>query len=213
MNSPAFDLSVSVRELQARRGGRVVASNVSFNLGPGDALTLRGENGSGKTSILRAIAGFSATEDAIAFHRGGTAQDAAETRARSIHWLGGADGIADRLTVTENIKSWQSILGAPPGNINDLLDEVALSALRARPAGKLSTGQRRRLGFARIMMAPRALWLLDEPFNGLDEDGRALMLRSIAHHRESGGIVLMASHDDGLPDAPTLRLRATGALV
>jgi heme exporter protein A len=87
-----------------------------------------------------------------------------------------------------------------------VLAQVGLHEPAEKPVGQLSTGQRRRLGLARLLMAPRSLWLLDEPMAGLDSDGRALVVATVADHRANGGVCVMASHEEGLENAATLRL-------
>ncbi len=207
MSSASFALSLTVQDIDVARGGRVVAHGISFALQPGDALILRGDNGTGKTSILRAIAGTAAPPaGVIAFAIDGETTDPAEMRAHHLQWLGGEDGLADKLTVTETISFWLGLYGEKGTAEGEVLARVGMSAHAARAVGKLSTGQRRRLGLARLILSPRALWLLDEPMSGLDAAGRTLLLDLAAEHRAAGGIILMASHDDGLPDAPTLRL-------
>lgn len=198
------DLSLACTDLAPARAGRVVAEGVSFSLSPGGALVLRGANGSGKTSVLRAVAGLASYGGRVAFAEGAAPADPGEVRARRVHLLAAGEGLADRLTAAETLAFWVGLHGADAAGI---LARVGLSEAETTPAGRLSAGQRRRLGLARLLLAPRALWLLDEPLSGLDEGGRALLLDAVATHRAEGGIVLMATHEaDGLPGAPVLRL-------
>ncbi|MEM9989170.1 MAG: heme ABC exporter ATP-binding protein CcmA [Pseudomonadota bacterium] len=200
-----FQLSLHLRDLDIHRGGQVVAENVSFDVLPGEALVLRGPNGSGKTSILRAIAGFSSSRKGnIEFQQGEAIADPSEVRAHAIHWIGGGDGLADRLTVNQCVAFWAGLYGARPSP--NLLVQVGLASGSDQFAGELSLGQRRRLAMTRLFLARRALWLLDEPLGGLDHSAKALMLKLIAAHRQEGGLVLMASHEEGLPQAKTLHL-------
>lgn len=198
-------LHLSIQGLDVTRGDRVVAAGISFDLHPGQALCLRGENGTGKTSILRTLAGFARpAAGRIAIQIDGQAADPAEVRARHIHWLGGEDGLAERLSVVETVHFWAKLFDVTAPD--DLLNRVGLQGKEEIPTGRLSTGQRRRLGLARLVLAPRALWLLDEPMSGLDEGGRKLVLDMVRAQLDHGGIVLMASHDEGIPASPTLRL-------
>lgn len=201
-----FALGVEAQDLVVTRGGIAVAGPVSFSLRPGDALCLRGDNGTGKSSILRAIAGFSAPAAGSIRFPGAEALgfDLAAVRALATHWLGGEDGLADRLSVAAHRQFWRGLLTTTAAATalapTSLPDE--------RPAGRLSTGQRRRLGLARLTDTPRPVWLLDEPLSGLDTAARASVQIAIAAHRAAGGVVLMATHEDGLPAAATLRLAA-----
>ena len=196
-----FALSLACDALAPRRAGRVVADGVRFRLAPGEALVIRGANGAGKTSVLRAVAGLCGYDGTVAFEADGVPLDPSEARARHTHLLGPRDGLAERLTAAETAAFWAGLLGGAVA-----LGAAGLSGSETAPVGRLSTGQRRRLGLARLLGAPRALWLLDEPLSGLDEEGRARLLGAVAEHRAAGGIVLMASHEAGLPDAATLRL-------
>ncbi len=203
----AHTLSLEAQNLLVTRGGHPVAAGVSFALAPGEALVLRGENGTGKTSVLRTVAGFAASmKGALTFTDTADGPvDPAETRATQLHWLGSEDGLADRLTVEETVRFWRQLYGSI-GPLEDQLSTVGLTGKEKSAVGALSTGQRRRLGLLRLGLTPRALWLLDEPMSGLDDGGRALVLAAVATHRAEGGIVLMASHDEGLPGTATLRL-------
>ncbi len=203
-----FAVSLSCSDIAPSRGGRIVAAGVSFRLAPGDALVLRGPNGSGKSSVLRAVAGLAAlAEGDIRFENAGMPYDPAEARARGLHLLAAGEGLADRLTAAEHVAFWSGLYSADLGRA---LADAGLSGTETTPAGKLSTGQRRRLGLARLLLAPRPVWLLDEPLSGLDAEGRSVLLRAAAAHRGRGGLVLMATHEgEGLPGAATLRLTAS----
>lgn len=202
------DLSLAAHDLAPRRGGRVVAQGVSFSLVPGEALLLRGGNGAGKTSVLRAVAGLCPAGGGVAFARSGAPLDPAAARADAVHYLGAEEGLSARESPAETVRGWAALYGA---SARGALGEVGLAEQADMPCGALSTGQRRRLGLARLLLAPRALWLLDEPLSGLDEAGRTLFLSRIEGHRARGGLVLMASHEAGLPGAATLRLSEAAA--
>ena len=210
---PPSILALACQGVAPLRAGLAVAAGVTFALGAGAALVLRGANGSGKTSVLRAVAGLCRHEGDVAFTDGAGPVEAGAARAGATHLLGGGDGLSGRLTPMEHVRFWSGLYGVPDGGVSGegvsgvgALARVGLAGAAGQPAAALSTGQRRRLGLARLLMAPRPLRLLDEPLSGLDEAGRALLLRAVADHRAAGGLVLMATHEDGLPDATVLRL-------
>lgn len=193
---------LSLDNVTVCRGGQKIVASVGFRLAPGDALVLTGPNGSGKTSLLRAIAGFCAFDGAIAL------LDARENMAveeplRQHHFLGHETGLNRRLSTRAHLVFWQQLLGnenmAAPGP-DDALARVGLSD---EPAWQLSAGQRQRLAMARLLVAPRPVWLLDEPVTALDPAGRAFLATLCDDHRAKGGIVLSSSH--GLLDMKNAR--------
>lgn len=166
---------------------------VSFRLSPGGALLLRGPNGVGKTTLLRTIAGLQpplagwidAGEDAIAYS-------------------GHADGLKEQLSVAENLAFWADIHGA--GDIGPALVAFDLERIGDRRARRLSAGQRRRAGLARLLLTGRPVWAMDEPSVSLDSVGRDLLAAAIRAHRAEGGAALIASHDESVPRAAELDL-------
>ncbi len=188
--------------LACRRGGRLLLEAVDWALEPSDALLLKGANGSGKSSLLRLLAGFLqpaggslrlAGEDVFA--------DLPHWRTR-LHLIGYQDGLKPSLTVAENLAAAAAILGGATCRLADALAHFDLVALAATPARFLSTGQRRRTGLARLLAVSRPIWLLDEPGTGLDDKNRARLEELIQRHRTAGGIVIAASHGDVRLDHP-----------
>ncbi len=193
---PAADAAALLEavDLACRRGGRLLLESVAWRLGPGEALLLRGANGSGKSSLLRLLAGFMAPAGGRLLHEG---RDAFADPARyrlALHHLGYQDGLKPALTVMENLEAVASLLGAGTERLEAALDAFALRDLGRTPARFLSTGQRRRAALARLVAVERPIWLLDEPETGLDRQSREALLALIGRHRARGGIVLVASH-------------------
>jgi len=185
---------LSVTELGVTRGGVPVLDGVSFALGTGEALILRGPNGIGKTTLLRSIAGLQPP-------RAGRVGAGPE----SLVYAGHADGIKAPLTVAENLGFWAQVFGTQ--DISAAIGAFGLGPLAGRPAGALSAGQKRRLGLARLLVTGRPVWLLDEPTVSLDTGAVAMFAAAVRAHLAGGGAALIATHIDlGLAEARRLDL-------
>ncbi|MGJ8588004.1 MAG: heme ABC exporter ATP-binding protein CcmA [Yoonia sp.] len=185
---------LSVRNLSCARGGVPVLSDVSFEVAAGQAIVLRGPNGVGKTTLLRTLAGL---QPAIA----GEVDYPEDEGAYASH----ADGIKTALTVTENLKFWADVHGAPlPDKILETFD---LADLRDRLSGTLSAGQKRRLGLARLGVIGRKVLFLDEPTVSLDRFSVKLFADWLQNtHLAAGGVAVIATHIDLGLAAPELDL-------
>ena len=192
---------LSGRELTCMRGGRTVFAKLDFGFAPGELVVLRGPNGAGKSSLLRVLAGLVApAEGTLAWHGADIADDPAGHRAR-LQYVGHLDALKANLTAREHLRFHAALreVGARDGEAHHIahaLDVFGLAKLADRPARFLSQGQKRRVALARLCVAPAALWLLDEPTNGLDTEGVACLAAAIADKREGGGIVVAATHLD-----------------
>lgn len=175
------------------RAGRTIIDGLSFRLDAGEALVLTGRNGSGKTTLLRSLAGFLAPTSGAVRVEGG--QDEREVGEQA-HFVGHLDGLKAHLTVGENLAFWSQYLGDDIRKdlVDTALVRFALAPLTDIPAGYLSAGQRRRLGLARILAAPRPIWLLDEPTVSLDAASVELLHAAIKAHLADGGLAVIATH-------------------
>ncbi len=204
-----FPAGLDGRALACRRGGRLVFRDLDLRAGPGDLIVLRGANGTGKSSLLRVLAGLLAPAGGtLAWDGEDVAEDPARHRSR-LHFVGHADALKPTLTLGEHIVFHAGLRGAPACDPAAALDAFGLAALAKVPARVLSQGQRRRAALARLLAAPAKLWLLDEPTNGLDAAATDGLARAIAKHRAGGGTVVAATHlDIAGADARTLTLGA-----
>ena len=206
--------ALRVRDLAVQRGGRVVFSGLSFAVADGGALLLRGPNGVGKSTLLRLLAGLTPPlSGAVLWDDVPAFRDRAEHAAR-IAWVGHAAAVSPLLTAREQLTFQAALMGETTATtvataVAAALEAFALTALTARRGRLLSAGQTRRVALARLLLAVRPLWLLDEPVTALDAAGRAALIAVIAAHRARGGMVVLASHEAlPLPDARALDLRS-----
>ncbi|QDZ00093.1 heme ABC exporter ATP-binding protein CcmA [Nitratireductor mangrovi] len=191
--------------LAGERGGETVFSGISFSLDEGDALVVTGPNGAGKSTLLRVVAGL------LPVAGGGVALEPTSEEwpdlASACHYLGHQNGMKTALTVTENLSFWRDYLGAPHLTVPEALEMVGLDAIGHLPFGYLSTGQRRRVAIARLLVSYRPVWLLDEPTAGLDRASERQFADLMDAHCEDGGIILAATHLPlGLEQTQELRM-------
>ena len=178
------------------RGQRLVFSDLSFVIRPGTATVLSGPNGSGKSSLLRLVAGL--LKPAVGTMTWGdelTRPDP-EFHRRQVGFVGHQDAVKPAFTVAENLRYWRAILGGASGEnvIGAALSAHDLGHLADLPARLLSAGQRRRLNLARLNLAPRQLWLLDEPTVSLDSESVARLETCLRQHLDNQGSALIATH-------------------
>jgi heme exporter protein A len=177
--------------LKCVRGGREVFSGLSFETTEGELLAVTGPNGSGKTSLLRLIAGLLMPADGSLLLEGG---DAELTLPEQAHYLGHRDAVKPALTVVENLQFWRDYLGGEPADPIKSLEVVGLAHAAHLPAAYLSAGQRRRLSLARLRAIRRPVWLLDEPTTALDSAGQDMVASLMRDHLALGGLIVAATH-------------------
>jgi heme exporter protein A len=184
-------MQLSGRGIRCVRGGREVFSGLDFATSSGEALAVTGANGSGKTSLLRIIAGLLALAGGSLDLQGGEAE---LTLAEQAHYLGHRDAMKPALSVRENLSFWRKFLGGEVFDAGQSLDQVGIEHTADLPAAYLSAGQRRRLSIARLIAVRRPIWLLDEPTSALDAAGQTLFTEVMRDHLARGGIVIAATH-------------------
>ena len=164
--------------------------SLSFKVAAGSALSVEGANGAGKTSLLRMIAGF--LEPASGTIRYGDVADG-EERGKQVGWLGHYDAVKPQMSVRETLSFHARLQGAAA--VGEALEKLDLARLAGLPGRYLSAGQKKRVALARLVVARRPLWLMDEPLASLDSAGKVLAAALVAEHCASGGIALVATHE------------------
>ncbi len=177
---------IAANQIACQRGDRVLFRGLSLALQSGDAVQVTGANGTGKSSLLRLLAGLlDPLAGTVAVHG-------------SVGLLDERPALDPQLPLVRALAFWQRLDGgAAPDHAR-----LGLTDLHDVPVRYLSTGQKKRAALARLISQQAAIWLLDEPLNGLDTRGVALVEELAAEHRAAGGICVIASHQpfalDGL---------------
>ncbi len=192
-------MSLSTQQLGLVRGERSLLHDVSMHLQDGDALRVAGENGSGKTSFLRIVAGLALPGSGSVQWQGEDINRLREQYYANMLYLGHAQGVKDDLLAWENLLLSARLHGVriTEQQAFDTLYQLGLSACADLPVGALSQGQRKRVALARLHLAlPAKLWILDEAFTALDVASVAQLIARINHHLQAGGILIYTTHQD-----------------
>ena len=199
-------MRLTAQNVSLERGGRLLLSQLSFALEAGEALVVTGPNGAGKSSLLRAIAGFLPVSGGAIAWEGLRDDEAAEEQ---LHYVGHSDALKGALTAAENLEFWAGMLGGARGGAVAALTRLGLAHVADLPVRALSAGQKRRVALARLLVARRSVWLLDEPTTALDATAQTRFADIARAHLRDGGLVIAATHAPlGLEAPRTLDLTA-----
>jgi heme exporter protein A len=200
-------MQLIAEKLTLARGSRTILARLSFVVRSGGSLLVTGPNGAGKTTLLRTVAGLGRPlSGTLRLERG----DPERTIGEQCHYCGHLNAVKARLSVFENATFWARFLGASDGLVAPALARLHLAGLADVSAAYLSAGQQRRLGLSRLLLANRAIWLLDEPTVSLDRGAQAILIQIINAHIAAGGIAIAATHAPlGLSNSENLRLSAS----
>lgn len=181
-------MTLDARNISCERNGRTVFSGLNFLIAAGQCVELRGDNGAGKSSLLRVLAGLVQKSE-------GDIRFSGETEfTDKLHFIAHQDAMKSVLSVAENLQFWCDVMGGQ--SIATALSAFHLEALQHEPVQLLSAGQRRRLSLSRLFVVARPLWLLDEPMTALDANSQTVLRQHIAVHLKHGGMVIAATHGD-----------------
>ena len=207
MGHKALNIKLNAIDLTLFRGDRCLFKDLSFALNPGELLLLEGRNGSGKTSLLRAIAGLLEMESGTIDWNGSPVSKEPQVFQNSIVWMSHKVGFKGDLTLVENLQYESKLRPQSTADFDDTLKQLNLSRLRRLPMRSLSAGQQRRVALARMLMSSATLWMMDEPVSNLDSEGRELAIHLLGKHLRNGGMAIVATHQDIKLDVPTQKIQ------
>lgn len=196
--------------LSAKRGEDLIFQDISFEIESGAALVVKGANGSGKSTLLRVLAGLLPAD-------AGTVKLVAATQpverlCEAAHYLGHRNAMKRELTVDENLAFWKAFFGDFAGgegaSVDEAVEAVGLGGIAHLPFGYLSAGQQRRMAMAKLLVAWRPVWILDEPTAALDAAAEEMFAGLVTAHLSRGGIAIAATHQPlGLEGVAELRMK------
>lgn len=189
-------LCLEARQLACERDDRPLFGQLDFALGSGDIVQVEGPNGSGKTTLLKILSGQLGDYQGELFWNGVYLRQNRDHFLANLLYLGHAPGVKAGLTALETLAWYQALAGNIPSEDNSLeaLAQWGLAGFEDVPAHQLSAGQQRRIALARLLLQPRPLWILDEPFTAIDRNGVALLESLIQAHANAGGCVVVTTH-------------------
>jgi len=188
--------SLSAEGLVCYRGDQCLFQGLDFTVLSGQLLLIEGVNGSGKTSLLKLIAGLRYPDNGSLLWNGQAIEKMAGEYRRHLTYVGHHDGVKRELTVAENLRLIQQLFSQQEHLLENILLQLNLVIQQDSLAGTLSAGQRRRVALARALYSDASLWILDEPFTSLDKNTTAFFLQALQQHLAQGGMAVMTSHHD-----------------
>jgi heme exporter protein A len=198
---------LNVQQVTAIRDDRVLFAQLSFEAKSGDLIQIEGRNGTGKTTLLRIIAGLGDKEEGDILWQGTDVERDRDTFHQNLLFLGHQTGVKKDLSGLENLQFYQSVFGLSHDRqtLFDALAQVGLAGREDIPVSQLSAGQQRRVALARLWLTNQKLWILDEPLTAIDKQGVKVLESLFLSHANQGGIVLLTTHQDMFIDNPKLR--------
>jgi len=187
---PLPETRLTVEDISFSYGPRQLFDRLSFNLDPGQILWVTGDNGIGKTTILKLAMGFLKPESGnIAYF----SDNAFVSSDQCVGYLGHKDAFEPLLTARETLEFWADIYESDE-DLSDIFDQFGLTLQVDQKTNSLSAGQKRRLALARLYISSRPMWIMDEPKAAMDKTGQELTTMVLENHIRRGGSALIASH-------------------
>jgi len=186
---------LEVSGLECIRQDIILFQDINFKLRSGDLLQIDGVNGSGKSSLLRLLAGLMQQNAGEISWQGKEISRCRYDYQQVISYIGHLNGVKDALTALENLQVMVALAGSKSEiSLSHALDQLELTGMETVPLSRMSAGQKRRVALARLLVTKAAIWLLDEPFTSLDASGKLLIERLITEHCTRGGIIVFSTH-------------------
>ncbi|ELL0575854.1 cytochrome c biogenesis heme-transporting ATPase CcmA [Vibrio cholerae] len=198
---------LEVKNLTAIRDERILFESLSFEIHAGELVQIEGRNGTGKTTLLRIIAGLGECECGEILWQRSKIQSDRESYHQDLLFLGHQTGIKRELTALENLRFYLAVHQQTVDEhaIFEALAKVGLAGREDVPVAQLSAGQQRRVALARLWLSKKPLWILDEPLTAIDKQGVSVLEALFLSHAQQGGIVILTTHQDMFADNPKLR--------
>ena len=191
-------MSLEVKNLQCERGENELFSKLSFVLESNQLMRIEGQNGTGKTTLLRTLCGLSEPNDGEVYWDGKTIKKQGEAYLKDLFFLGHHNAIKADLSALENLQINTALSGSEFSEevLLEALEDIGLFGSEYKPTAHLSQGQKRRVALAALLLSKAKLWILDEPFVALDGFAVKLLQDVIANHVENGGMVILTTHQE-----------------
>jgi heme exporter protein A len=206
VEAKALNALLSADALCLFRGDRCLFKDLQFALDASELLLIEGRNGSGKTSLLRGIAGMLEFEHGNVLWRGKAVRDDYQAFRNDLVWLAHKVGFKADLTLLANLRFEAGLRATSLQKLDSVLERLDLQNLTELSFRALSAGQQRRVALARMLLADARLWMMDEPFTNLDRAGQALVVELIGEHLAGNGLCVLASHQGIELDATVRRI-------
>ena len=187
---------VQAQDLSFERSGRIIFSSVNLYLEEKQIILIKGKNGSGKTSLLRCLAGFTPITSGKILWYDNEVLPAFYSEEPLVAWLGHLDAIKGSLTVQDNLLFFAKIWSVKLNTLNQCIKKLSFEKFMNFPASWLSAGEKRRLSLLRLSFCPAKVWILDEPSTFLDSDNREILIDIMNAHLKNKGAIVCATHDN-----------------